>query len=51
MKKFISMMFIFWVALVVSGCASQPVNSPNSPSDQRDRADKAQGELSNEVRK
>ncbi|MFA5825785.1 MAG: hypothetical protein WC825_07410 [Gallionellaceae bacterium] len=47
MRKFISILFVYLTATAVTGCA----NSGNPPDEQRARAEKAQGELSSEVRK
>lgn len=47
MKKLFSILFIISIANVVSGCASTPGNG----NEQRAHAEKAQGELSSEVKK
>lgn len=47
MRKYISLLFVYLTVAAVTGCA----NSGNAPDGQRDRAEKAQGELSSEVRK
>ncbi len=47
MRKFILLLFVFWTVAAITGCA----NSGNPPDEQRARAEKAQGELSSEVRK
>ena len=47
MKKLFSILFIISIVNVVSGCASTPGNGD----EQRAHAEKAQGELSSEVKK
>ena len=51
MKSLIPALFIFAVFAVVSGCATQPSQSGNNADEQRAHAEKAQGELSSEVKR
>lgn len=55
MKKLIFTLCFFSVVATVSGCAGQPANmekkTGNTAEEQRVHAEKAQGELSSEVRK
>lgn len=51
MNRLISMLAIFLTVLVASGCAEQPGKSGNTAETQRANAEKAQGELSSEVKK
>lgn len=53
MNRSISILVAFSIVLAASGCAEQPqpIKSGNTPEVQRAHAEKAQGELSSEVKK
>jgi hypothetical protein len=51
MKRLILTLFIFSIAAAASGCAEQPSKLGSTPDEQRAHAEKAQGELSSEVKK
>jgi len=51
MKKFSAILYVLLTAIAASGCAEAPRSPYNSPEQQRDHAEKAQGELSSGVNK
>jgi PBP1b-binding outer membrane lipoprotein LpoB len=51
MKKLPAILFALWTAIIASGCAEQPHSPFNSADQQRANAEKAQGEMSSDVKK
>ncbi len=51
MNKFALILFTLYTAFLASGCAEEPHSPYNSPDQQRDRSDKAQGDMSSSMKK
>lgn len=51
MQKLSTILFALWTAIAVSGCAKQPHSPFNSADQQRANSEKAQGEMSSDVKK